>query len=120
SFSSFPAPANQPFWPQTCCFSPKTNPDLAWGLTVWDRTTGLRSSMQTNSRKLKRAAAKGQAAMTLVEVLIAMAISGLAMGAIVGGYYFASVSAEKSGLLLAGTAKAMERLEEARAAKWDI
>jgi len=75
--------------------------------------------MQTNSRKLKRAATKRLAAMTLVEVLIAMAISGLAMGAIVGGYYFASVSAEKSSLLLAASAKAMERLEEVRAAKWD-
>ena len=58
--------------------------------------------------------------MTLVEVLIALAISGLAVAAIVGGYYFASVSAEKSSLLLAASAKAMERLEEARAAKWDI
>jgi prepilin-type N-terminal cleavage/methylation domain-containing protein len=76
--------------------------------------------MQINSRKLKLTSRKGQAAMTLVEVLIAMAISGLAMSAIVGGYYFANVSAEKSSLLLAGTAKAMERLEEVRAAKWDV
>jgi prepilin-type N-terminal cleavage/methylation domain-containing protein len=60
-----------------------------------------------------------QTAMTLVEVLVALAICGLAVTAIVGGYFFASASAEKSSLLLAGTARAMERLEETRAARWD-
>ena len=58
--------------------------------------------------------------MTLIEVLLALGISSLAMGAIVGGYCFATVSAEKSCLLLAANARAMQRLEEARAAKWDV
>src|SRR3954463_11994705 len=76
--------------------------------------------MQTHARDVEKAAFKARAAMTLVEVLIALAICGLAVASIVGGYYFGSVSAEKSSLLLAASARAMERLEETRAAKWDI
>ena len=41
--------------------------------------------------------------MTLAEVVVAMAISGLAIAGIVGGYFFSSVSAEKSALSLAAT-----------------
>ena len=58
--------------------------------------------------------------MTLVEVLIAMAISGLAVAAIVGGYLFATTSAEKSALSLAANASALRRIEEARCARWII
>jgi prepilin-type N-terminal cleavage/methylation domain-containing protein len=61
----------------------------------------------------------GQAGMTLVEVVVALAISGLAVAAIVGGYVFSTVSAEQSALSLAASARAMERIEEARSAKWD-
>jgi type II secretory pathway pseudopilin PulG len=58
--------------------------------------------------------------MTLVEVLIALAISGLAMASIVGGYLFASGSAEKSALSLAANASALRRIEETRCARWII
>src|SRR5882672_1510403 len=58
--------------------------------------------------------------MTLVEVLIALTISGLAVGAIVGGYLFAAGSAEKSALSLAANASALRRMEEARCARWVI
>jgi type II secretory pathway pseudopilin PulG len=57
--------------------------------------------------------------MTLVEVLVAFAIAGLAVGSIVSGYLFCITSVEKSALSLAANAKATERLEETRGAKWD-
>ena len=57
--------------------------------------------------------------MTLVEVVVALAISGLAIGSIVSGYIFSATSAEKSALSLAANARAMERIEEARSAAWD-
>lgn len=57
--------------------------------------------------------------MTLVEVVVALAISGLAVGSIVGGYVFCASSAEISALSLAANATAMARIEETRSAKWD-
>lgn len=57
--------------------------------------------------------------MTLVEVVVALAISGLAVAGIVNGYLFSVRSAEKSALSLAANARAMERLETTRSAKWD-
>ncbi len=61
-----------------------------------------------------------RAGMTLVEVLIALAIAGLAMAAIVTGYLCAASAAEKSGLSLAANASATRRLEESRCARWVI
>ena len=58
--------------------------------------------------------------MTLVEVVVALAITGLAVGGIVTGYAFCTASAEKASLALAANARAMERIEEARSAKWDL
>ena len=58
--------------------------------------------------------------MTLMETLIALGVCGLAMGAIVNGYYFAATSAEKSGLSLAANASAVRRIEETRSATWDL
>jgi type II secretory pathway pseudopilin PulG len=57
--------------------------------------------------------------MTLAEVMVALAISGIAIGAIVGGYIFCANSAEVSALSLAANATAMQRIEETRSAKWD-
>lgn len=57
--------------------------------------------------------------MTLAEVVVAISISGLAIAGIVSGYLFATRSAEKSALSLAANARAMERLEATRGAKWD-
>ena len=57
--------------------------------------------------------------MTLVEVVIAMAITGLAVGGIITGYTFCTTSAERAALALAASARAQERIEEIRSAKWD-
>jgi prepilin-type N-terminal cleavage/methylation domain-containing protein len=72
------------------------------------------------SGKTKWRSLPGQAGMTLVEVVVALAISGLSVGALVGGYVFSANSAERSALSLAANAKAMERLEAIRSAKWDL
>src|SRR5579872_6634861 len=58
--------------------------------------------------------------MTLVEVVVAMAISTLAVAAIVTGYLFSITSAQRSALSLAANARAVERIEQARSAKWDL
>jgi type II secretory pathway pseudopilin PulG len=57
--------------------------------------------------------------MTLVEVVIALAITGLMVGGIVTGYIYCTTSAVKAELAQAANARAMERLEEARSARWD-
>ena len=57
--------------------------------------------------------------MTLVEVVIALSVTGLAIGGIVGGYNFCTAAAQKAALIQAASARAMERLEETRSAKWD-
>ena len=57
--------------------------------------------------------------MTLVEVIVALAISGLTVGAIVGGYCYSSASTEESVLSVAAAAKAMDQIEQTRSAKWD-
>ena len=57
--------------------------------------------------------------MTLVEVVVALGLSGLTVAAIVSGYVFSTTLAEKSALSLAASARAMERIEETRSATWD-
>lgn len=57
--------------------------------------------------------------MTLVEVSVAMAITGLAVGGIVTGYIYCTTSAEKAGYHLVANARALERLEETRSVQWD-
>jgi type II secretory pathway pseudopilin PulG len=57
--------------------------------------------------------------MTLVEVVVALAVTGLAIGGIVNGYHYCSNSAQKAALAQAANARAMERLEETRSARWD-
>jgi len=59
-------------------------------------------------------------AMTLIEVVMSMLISTVAMGCMVSGYVFSINSAEKSALSLAATGRALERLEETRSARWDV
>ena len=58
--------------------------------------------------------------MTLVEVIVALGISVLAVVGIVTGYLFSITSAQKSALSMAAADKAVERIEETRSAKWDI
>ena len=60
-----------------------------------------------------------QAGMTLIEVVVALAITSLAIAAIINGYNFCTNSAQKAEFYLAANAKAMERVEETRSAMWD-
>ncbi len=57
--------------------------------------------------------------MTLVEVVIALAITGLTVAGIVAGYIFCMTATVKAELIQAANARAMERIEEARSAQWD-
>jgi type II secretory pathway pseudopilin PulG len=57
--------------------------------------------------------------MTLVEVVVALAITGLTLGGIVAGYIYCTTAAVKAELTQAANARAMERLEQTRSARWD-
>jgi Tfp pilus assembly protein PilV len=69
--------------------------------------------------RVSRLQSRDQSGMTLAEVVIAMFIAGLAVIGIIAGYFYCTSSAEKAGLHLAASARALERLEETRSAKWD-
>ena len=74
-----------------------------------------------NTRREKRAAGRSwrrTAGMTLMEVVISLAIAGMAIGGIISGYTFCATSADKTGLFLAANARAMEGLERTRSAQW--
>lgn len=75
----------------------------------------IRSLNQTVSR----VPPPGPPGMTLVEVVIALAVAGLTLGGIVEGYIYSTTAAVKAGLAQAANARAMERLEETRSARWD-
>jgi type II secretory pathway pseudopilin PulG len=57
--------------------------------------------------------------MTLVEVTVALAIAGLAIVGIINGYHYCTRAAQKSALVVAANAAAMQRAEEVRSATWD-
>jgi type II secretory pathway pseudopilin PulG len=76
--------------------------------------------MKQLDKSIRRSRLPAQVGMTLMEVVVALAITGLAVGGIVGGYAFCTTSAEKAALSLAANARAMERIEETRSAKWDL
>ncbi len=57
--------------------------------------------------------------MTLIEVVIALAIAALTVAGIVAGYIYCTAAAVKAELVQAASARAMERIEEARSVKWD-
>ncbi len=76
--------------------------------------------MHLQSRTSARSKVRACAGLTLAEVVIAMFITALAVSGIVRGYVYCTTSAEKAGLHLAASARAMERLEETRSAKWDL
>lgn len=61
---------------------------------------------------------RAEAGMTLVEVAMAMGVAGLAIMGIINGYMFCTQSARESALSLAASARAVERLEQTRAASW--
>jgi len=56
---------------------------------------------------------------TLVEVVIAMALAAITVGASIYGYTHSSRRAEWSGYSLAAHALAMQTIEQARASRWD-
>jgi type II secretory pathway pseudopilin PulG len=57
--------------------------------------------------------------MTLVEVIVALAITGLMVAGIIRGYIYCATSAVKAELAQAANAKAMQRIEETRSAQWN-
>jgi prepilin-type N-terminal cleavage/methylation domain-containing protein len=65
-------------------------------------------------------AGHAQAGMTLVEVVVALAISSVAIAGIISGYLYCVEEAEKSALSLAANARAVQCLEQTRSAKWDL
>lgn len=76
---------------------------------------GMVQRRHSKNRRSRRTAA----GLTLVEVVVALGISVLAVAGIVSGYLFSIVSAQRSALSLVAGAKAVERIEETRSAKWD-
>lgn len=62
---------------------------------------------------------RSQAGMTLAEVVISLGIGGLVFGGVVTSYIQSANRAEWSAYHLAAQASATQRLEAARAAKWD-
>src|SRR5450756_1446212 len=62
---------------------------------------------------------QGRAGMTLVEVMMALAITVLTIAGIVNGYIYCNTATAKEALYMAANGQALERMEEARAAKWD-
>ena len=85
------------------------------GRAGWD-------SMKTmcSNQKVVQFPPQGRAGMTLVEVVIALAITVLTVGGIVTGYIYCTTTAIKAELVQAASARAMERIEEAHSAQWDI
>lgn len=61
----------------------------------------------------------GNAAFTLVEVLVSMLVLGIMVTGIVSGFIQTERTAEWSAYSLAAQALAMQPVEQARAAKWD-
>ena len=57
---------------------------------------------------------------TIIEVVLSLAIMGISFGAIVMGYVLSARRAEWSAYSLAANSLAMQRLEQCRAAKWDM
>lgn len=58
-------------------------------------------------------------AFTLVEVVIAIAIAALSIGGVIYGYVNSAQRAEWSSYSLAAQSMAMQRIEQARACRWD-
>jgi type II secretory pathway pseudopilin PulG len=61
----------------------------------------------------------GQAGITLIEVVIALAIAGLMVAGVVTGYIYCTAATIKAELVQAANARAMQRIEETHSARWD-
>lgn len=62
---------------------------------------------------------RGLAGLTLVEVIVALGITMLTVGAVVEGYIFCTTASAKDSLNMAATGRVMQRIEEVRSARWD-
>ncbi|MDA1273958.1 MAG: hypothetical protein O2960_07890 [Verrucomicrobia bacterium] len=60
-----------------------------------------------------------RSAFTLVEVIMSISIAALTIGGIIAGYTLSARWAEWSSYSLAAHSLAMQKLEQARSAKWD-
>ena len=58
--------------------------------------------------------------MTLVEVLIALVIAGVTLAGIVEGYEYTLSQTVKDSIYMEANARAQERLEQVRAARWVV
>lgn len=72
------------------------------------------------NKHTSRVAPSSEAGITLVEVVLSLAIMGISLGAIIMGYTMSARRAEWSAYSLAANSLAMQRLEQSRAAKWDL
>lgn len=72
-----------------------------------------------SNQKVVQIPPRGRAGMTLFEVVVALAITGMTAGGIVTGYVYSTTFAVKAELAQAANARAMERLEQAQSARWD-
>jgi hypothetical protein len=68
---------------------------------------------------MKLSIASRKQAFTLAEIVIASALGMITIGASIYGYILSAQRAEWSGYSLAANSLAMQRLEQARACKWD-
>lgn len=57
---------------------------------------------------------------TLAEVVIAASIAAISIGGIIYGYIMSAQRAEWAAYAMAAQALAMQRVEQSRAAKWDV
>jgi type II secretory pathway pseudopilin PulG len=70
--------------------------------------------------RINRSSRRTASGFTLVEVVMCLLIIVLVMGSVVAGYIGSCYRAEWSGYNLAAQALAMQQLEYARSAKWDV
>jgi Tfp pilus assembly protein PilV len=86
----------------------------------WERLdSGSLMIIRRHIGDLKRPLNRGSEAFSLIEVVIALAVSAVSILGIVEGYIFTAKRAEWSAYNLAAQSLAVQRLEQARAAKWD-
>lgn len=83
-----------------------------------DLSSDMNCFMKVNKHRNQRQL-KPNLGISLVEVVIAMALSTLMINGIVYGYLASSNRAEWSGYSLAAQSLAQQRVEQTRACKWD-
>ena len=84
-------------------------------MALLNRAIGL--SLETV--RISSAQSNRRSGFTLAEVVISTALGAITIGASIYGYVMAAKRAEWSGYSLAAHSLAMQRVEQARACKWD-